>query len=478
MFQAGDWSKRVNTIRLLDSKCREVTNSIAELRATEWRREERTWQDELLQQPRDDEEKCNIQKLYSNYKASKNVNPDRIPGTCEWFLGHPYFLAWRELQRSGLLWLSADPGCGKSVLSKYLVDRKGEVLTVNDDMPIPCYFFFKDGDVNRNNAAQAICTFLYQLIMQSSLLYQYAKEDFEHKNDQFLVDFDTLWKIFLKAVEDPSSPEIICVLDALDECQSSSREALIAKTVDLYSPGSLTSSWKPMLKFLVTSRPEFGVVRNFKGLTNTLSEVRLRGEQESEQTSREFDLVIHSRVEDLGRMMDLSEPNKENLLKMLCSIPHRTYLWLYLTLDAITKNLELTKDMIDVIADTIPEDVNQAYTAILDKSPDRERARKLLHIILAARRPLTLDEANVALEMKECYTAYKEIDFWSQEVAEDRIKNICGLFLTVVDKRVYLIHQTAREFLECKEETYSTFALRALPLPDWKSSFSAAQSNL
>lgn len=180
VFQSGDWSSRITSIQQSDTNCRDVTNAIAANRASHWRGEEREWQEKLLQQlcQDGDEERRNIRTLYSNYEAGKNVNLERIQGTCEWFLNHTRFLTWRESQSSSLLWLSADPGCGKSVLSKYLVDRKGEVLTVNREPPILCYFFFKDGDVDRMDGTKALCAFLHQLIMQQPHLYRHAKEDF------------------------------------------------------------------------------------------------------------------------------------------------------------------------------------------------------------------------------------------------------------------------------------------------------------
>ncbi|MCJ1402755.1 hypothetical protein MMC11_005976, partial [Xylographa trunciseda] len=406
VFQAGDWSSRIASIQRLDASCRDVTNAIADVRTKAWRDEERRWQEKLLQQPRQHEEKRHIRMLYSNYEAGKNVNPERISGTCEWFLSHSSFLSWRLSQSSSLLWLSAGPGCGKSVLAKYLVDRKGEVLTVNTETPTMCYFFFKDGDVDRGDGTKAVCAFLHQIFMQQPHLYRHAQEDFENKSEKFLTDLDALWNIFLKATTNASGQEIICVLDALDECQEHSRTALTAKLVQLYSRRSSTNAAKPILKFLVTSRPEFSIVRDFKDLT------RLRGEEESEHIKNEIDLVIKYKVGELGLKMDLSELDQSNLQGNLLSIPHRTYLWLYLVFDAIKEKLELSRHDIATIARTIPINVEKAYTAILDKSTDKEKARKLLHIVLAAKRPLSLQEANVAMVIEEGQESYKDLELW------------------------------------------------------------------
>ena len=455
VFGAGEWAKRLEAINQHDAHCRDVTATIEATRTREWRHEERLWYDKLLQELCQDgvEERRNIQSLYSNYEADKNVNPEKILGTCEWFLSHPSFVLWRESQSSSLLLVTADPGCGKSVLAKFLVDRKGASLTAMKNPPTVCYFFFKDEDPKRMNSAHAVCALLHQLIMQHPQLYRHAREDFRNKNETFLSDFKTVWNIFLKAIEDLLNMEVICVLDALDECSANSRDILTTHLEELYGHYRLRTTSRCTLKFLITSRPDFNVLRSFKTTTNLSFEVRLRGEEESEQISREIDLVIHHRVHEIGVKMDLSASEESDLKNNLLKITHRTYLWLYLTLDSIIKKLDVDGNDIAMIAKTIPATVDEAYTAILNKSPDQAKARRLLHIVLAARRPLTLAETNVALVMNQECTSYSDLRIWPSRTQEERIKNICGLFLIVVDSKVYLIHQTAREFLTRIEHT-------------------------
>ena len=344
-------------------------------------------------------------------------------------------------------------------------------MTVNTETPTLCYFFFKDG-TDRIDGAKALCAFLHQLFMQQPCLYRYAENDFRCKGEVFLKDFGALWDICLRATENASSHEVICVLDALDECNASSRAALIAKLVQLFDNRGSSDKRKPIIKFLVTSRPEFTTIRQFQALTH----VRLRGAEESEQISREIDLVIRDKVSKLGPAMGLNHTDESNLLENLCNIPHRTYLWLHLTFNDIETKSILTKNEIAVIARNIPKTVDQAYNRILDKSSDRRRARKLLHIVLAARRPLTLLEINVAMVIEDHHQNYGDLDSWRTDACEDRIKNICGLFVTVIDSKVYLIHQTAREFLVGEEGTYSSLAHE--PLDHWKFSFHPSLSNL
>ena len=250
VFYHTSWTKYVASIEVLDSRCRIVTSAIEGVRAKEWQEEERRWWDKLFQQPRRDKETENIKKLYSNYESHKNINPTRIIGTCEWFLNHTNFLVWRESQASSLLWLSADPGCGKSVLSKHLVDGRGEALTVNAERPTICYFFFKETDHDRIDASKAICAFLHQLIMQQPQLYRHVEEDFENKGDAFLKDVDAMWTLFLKAIADSATREVICVLDALDECEKESRRSMTANIVRIFSSRHFKDSEKSILKLL------------------------------------------------------------------------------------------------------------------------------------------------------------------------------------------------------------------------------------
>src|SRR4029077_6781138 len=92
----------------------------------------------------------------SPYRERKDRNPDRIQGTCEWFVAHELFQDWNRSRSSRMLWVSADPGCGKSVLAKYLVDS---VLPTTESRTT-CYFFFKDDFEDQRTVVNALCCIL------------------------------------------------------------------------------------------------------------------------------------------------------------------------------------------------------------------------------------------------------------------------------------------------------------------------------
>jgi hypothetical protein len=70
-----------------------------------------------------------------------------------------------------------------------------------------------------------------------------------------------------------------------------------------------------------------------------------------------------------------------------------------------------------------------------------------LEIIIAAHRPLKLSEIDVALEVLPSSRSFDELDLEGFVKRKKWIRDVCGLFVSVVNSRVFLIHQTAREFL-------------------------------
>src|SRR5690348_12943644 len=101
---------------------------------------------------------CHQTLKTSQYEQHKDINPPRVSGTCQWVLTHKRYLKWHESALDDLLWISADPGCGKSVLAKSLIDNEFQ----NTDSHTVCYFFFKDND-EQDNIATALCALLHQL---------------------------------------------------------------------------------------------------------------------------------------------------------------------------------------------------------------------------------------------------------------------------------------------------------------------------
>ncbi|KAK6330118.1 hypothetical protein TWF718_003546 [Orbilia javanica] len=392
-----------------------------------------------------------LQNLYKSVEINrKDRNPTRVPGTCEWFTHHKIFHEWNVSTVSKLLWVSADPGSGKSVLAKYLVDS---VLPMNDSTRTICYFFFKDDFKGQNSAATALCCILWQLFQKKrSLLSEEVLERFEIEGEEFPNSVNGLWDLFMMIAKN-NAGEIVCVLDALDECKQSDRDFLIKRLQKLYN--SINN-----LKFLITSRPIFEIRDGFHFHSFPKSFlIHLSGESDAEvaKISQEISIFIKDRANRIAERFSLTGKETDTLLAKLNEVPNRTYLWVYLTLNLIEgdarTNLSFCEDRIIQITSQLPASVDEAYERILSASQDPERAKLLLQILVAAARPLRLREIVLAMQLAvensphNSYQGLRMILERPEERIRDQIRDLCGLFVVVVDSAVYLIHQTAKEFL-------------------------------
>ena len=400
---------------------------------------------------RDDEETASLKRgllesLASDYKSDKNSIPAKVPGTCEWFLEDDRFINWRSNKRSGLLWVSAGPGCGKSVLSRALIDEKkvsNNVMTSS-----VCYFFFQDGQERRTRGTHALSAIIHQLFKNTNLV-SHALSSYKDNGKTLRDNISELWDILLKSAKDPEAGEIICILDALDECEEKTRSILINNLISFASPKGLREQSPFSLKFLVTSRPYDDIEEQFQSLSGTSTYLRFDGDEKSQQIGQEINLVIDAEIQNITS--GFSGEDRQLISDSLKMKNNRTYLWLYLNIDIIKSSRSKYRktSSIKELLSNLPSKVSDAYERILAKSPDKKLARTLLQIIVAATRPLSLMEANIALTLAQqgwC-TSHKTLDLWSLQNFRSLVQNICGFFVSIHDEKLSLIHQTAREYL-------------------------------
>jgi hypothetical protein len=356
-------------------------------------------------------------------------------------LTHPQYQSWCTNTHNDILWISADPGCGKSVLSKSLVDidlKAGDSLST-------CYFFFKDND-EQNNIQIAICALLHQLFTQQPALLHHAIPSWERNGPKLQQETEELWRILLSAATNPVARNTICILDALDECECRGRQILINRLKKFHNSSQTRRNFS--LKFLITSRPYQGIIDEWSGISGGVPTIRLLGEEMNEEISREINLVIEDWVPKLSADKELPQETQKSLERRLKQMSNRTYLWLYLVIEVLRRSVKRTQKTYDNILDHVPVSVEDAYERILSKSSDVQQAKILLHIVIAAARPLTLKEMDIALSIanqEEC-RSYEDLDL-DRDNIKTVIRNLCGLFVHVTDYKVYLIHQTGKEFL-------------------------------
>jgi len=373
-----------------------------------------------------------LQCLYTSiYQSHLGLVREPVEGTCTWVTEHPGYKEWLGKKTSGLLYLSAGPGCGKSVIAAFLVRH----LKLRPDT-IVCYFFFKNDSEEQRSPTFALCAILHQLFEQRETLSKYAVKAFQAQGKRFTEEVDTLWDILVQAVADEECGEVICVVDALDECDERTVARLTSHFTKLLPQTSDT-----LLRFLVTGRP----CRIEKELGSCATMIQFQGEPEFRCITADVTRVINAGIKDLeSRCQGPSWLG--SVRELLKSSADGTFLWVSLILEILRVSMDNSREDFTTLVSTPPGDLSELYTIILRRSPDPNKARRLLHIVVAAARPLTLNEVYVAFTIRRDHTTINDLGDLSQDI-ERVVKWFCGAFVRIEDSKVYLVHQTAKEFL-------------------------------
>ncbi|KAF6824090.1 ankyrin repeat protein [Colletotrichum plurivorum] len=389
-----------------------------------------------------DEQDC--LKLLSSagggYESQRLSVEKPVKGTCQWFIRHKAFISWLEEASSTLLWVTANPGCGKTVLSGFLID----VLSKPPIDSTVCHFFFKAGEEGRRHSHQALSAILHQVFKSHPKAISVAMKTYSSTDTaQFTQNIEALWEILCQASDSLPSKKIICIIDALDECGEESRNRFIDLLVKTFPQMMGSRKLLGRLKIIVTSRPWPSIESRFR----YLSCVRLRGENEASALSNDVETMVKAKVEKLKMEGTISPEACDLLETTLAKGADRTFLWASLVLETIFRLPSRKLSAVKKALEGIPASLDQLYETALSSIEDRPASTRMLQIILAATRPLTLDEINMAMSINSEHRSVENLLADTEPSVEYTVKRLGGFFVRIMNSTVQLVHQTARDFL-------------------------------
>ncbi|KAF2663510.1 ankyrin [Microthyrium microscopicum] len=436
----------------------------------------------------EEEQEC-MGDLAFDHQSLKNLSPQRTPGTCHWLTSHEKFVDWRQGTTSDVLWVTAGPGCGKSTLMRALIDEKLLYASSSSAQsfvapPTVCYYFFKD-DRFRGSAANALMSLLHQICLQKHKLIPLVTRlcELYWKN----YSLSALWESLLEVAGDPLAGLIIVVMDGLDECQNQElqRDRLIELVRDFYSA---RTDLKGTLKFILTGRPYQKIQFKFGSILNS---IHLDGDLLSTQINKEINIMIQQRMIDVRDSLKISPEAEKYLVENMIAMENKTYLWAYLMIEEMILSLESSYSSLASLIAVLPKSVDDAYEKILARVTDHFQARIMMNLILAADRPLASEELDFALKIAKNQIHVKQgtakkfnfsfdVEMDEPETFRAKVRNTCGLFINIVDGHVYLLHQTAKEFLTSDTQDNATLDVNAgnTQVSTWKSTFPQREADV
>lgn len=375
----------------------------------------------------------------SNAADYKSSLPSRIEGTCQWILSNSQFREWSLQQDTCLLWISGYPGSGKTILSAYLLDQLDAAESPNLRTAV-CYFFCDEKIETQRDGTTILRSLIHQLLVRCRPLIKHVKRAYDIQGPQLDRNFSALWRIFLAIASDRRIRPISVIIDAIDECEDTTRNRLLTEIITLISTRHASRSKSSCIKFLVTSRPQFGhqYTSNILQIDSTL-----------ENVDRDLRLVIRSKVEGIVRRTGCGPEVRNYIENALYSKSDRTFLWVHLVLRMLEAELGASQAKFKLIVDQLPQTLAETYERFLyGISPDhKHHARQLLHLLVGSLRPLTLAEMRILLAIQDHHRDIASLEEDTLFNIQSYIEKVLGPLVRIWDSQIYLVHQSLKDFL-------------------------------
>ncbi|KAL5091796.1 hypothetical protein Trisim1_002609 [Trichoderma cf. simile WF8] len=348
-----------------------------------------------------------------------------------WILEHEDFNKWRHTKESGVLWIKGDPGKGKTMLLCGII----EDLEQNSQNEHLSYFFCQATDYRINTAAAVIGGLIQSLLKQHPTLLSRIRESHGDGPKGQLDGPNALiilCDIFEIITNDPGLTNVICVVDALDECITDCRRLL-----------DLIIKTSGRVKWLLSSRNEKDIE---KGLDQVPQRLILELKQNAQQISISIDAYIKHHIRQIDALKS-DDRLQGKTLDLLKAKAQGTFLWVALVVEQLHKT-----DHWDVenVLEEVPKDLESLYGLILDRAEKlgkrgQEICRVLLSIVTTARRPLHLQELLVFINSHWKETKQFKTTYELQDVRD--MTKTCGSILSIREDTVYFIHQSAKDYV-------------------------------
>ena len=213
-----------------------------------------------------------------------------------------------------MLWLSGNPGCGKSVMSCFLISHFQTDLN-----QAVVYFLCDNKDETLKTDQVVLRSILHQLFSLKPVLIRYAMPSYKQMRENMFHSTGTMWKILRAATRDREFGSVFCIIDGLDECDSESQKSLLRNLSQLFPPPTQTIRGNNLtgaggFKVLVTSRPWPYIERGFYGVPH----IRLRSEEES-AINVDVEIYVNNKVEHLAYIGGYPENVKKKVYDTLMS---------------------------------------------------------------------------------------------------------------------------------------------------------------
>ncbi|CAH0044839.1 unnamed protein product [Clonostachys solani] len=321
-------------------------------------------------QTRDPLNLLDFQERQTGYDAIRVARP----GTCSWFLRHPYYVDWLDPSKfhehHGRLWINGKPGAGKSTLMKFCIENWGR--NPASDMAVISFFFNANGGPLEKTTEGMYRSLLYQTLQKFPDLRTSFNALGSQRTSPANLTIETLQDIFGRIVQKLGHRRLICYIDALDECDEDDIRSMIEHFDQL---GKLASQASKMIHICCSSR-------HYPYITIQDGQKLILEDQPGH-------------TDDLKRYVkrELAVESKEVIAQILDK-SHGVFTWVVVVIGILNKAYEHGNILtVKRRLQELPSDLNQLFKyIILRDRHDMDRFLLCIQWILFSARPLRYEE--------------------------------------------------------------------------------------
>ena len=336
----------------------------------------------------------------ARFKNAKKAGPK----TCQWILKHESFQSWLGANDSTILLVSGKPGCGKSVLARYVTEelpgilRQRQIFENGGPFRI-AYFFFNDrGERVEKTTAGMLRALLYQILHDNPFLFSSIRimDEFEKlkgKSPGFEWPLHVLKDLFLSLKNHKVVATFYLIIDSLDESEAEHSASEVLQVLQELCSGTMMCNFKVFL----TSRPETFLAKldetfnNYPRIRLESTDIKYTSSDIQAYVSSQTIKLLRHRQEELGPLREIIIHRAEGV-----------FLWVDLVMKKLVERTQKgdTLHELENIVENLPSEMEALYRKILRniESEDAEERKVMLQWVLFAERPLTLSEFQIAIK--------------------------------------------------------------------------------
>ncbi|KAK5218704.1 hypothetical protein LTR72_008643 [Exophiala xenobiotica] len=368
-----------------------------------------------------------------------------IPGTGQWLLTHPSYLAWRSGSTPTLL-LPGIPGAGKTFLASVLINDLQKHVS-EDDTAALAFFYSNFRRTDAQSTVHIISSIIRQLFLHQPETMD-AVKSLHEKYDGRRPSLEELTLTIVNALS--AFSRVFFVIDALDECNGPDETDRKPWQTLLTLLFRLQEEMRPRvaLQILVTFRP-IPEVETYFPSCERLSILA------SENDLAVYCDAIVPKISCIARRTDLHP----QIRQAICKSAQGMFLLAKLHCDNLAAKTK-PKDVLKALEKFAQggNALDQAYEHSMQRiqcqpKEHTELARKVLMCITFGARPLKLGELRHAIAVDE---GTEELDPEYDLDDPDVLISACAGLVTLDSERktIRLVHYTTQSFLESLQDGF------------------------